>query len=371
MAVSRYKPPKKFLGVLLGLLAVLLSGCGSTTIFSAPAPLGAAVNVPYTTTASNSGSGLAALKGRDGSDAWHTATGEPSIIFQPVMVNGIIYTEGGTRKPGQNTLVAVRAGNGDILWRFQAPIWDFAMATDGATVLVAAGTHGLYALDAKTGATRWQRNETARAPLYVRDGVAVVTLTDAQGQDAHLAVYREDDGGPLWQLTYAPDVAINHTAIYTAASNEILAYAPQTGKELWHSETAGNIIAINNHSVTLSDGNNVVSLDAATGATRWNVPVAFDGWMGSAQSPTLVYGGHQDTVLAVRVSDGSQSWYSEFPGYIIVQISEEQGVVFAMLAGGAESSKPARVAALDGTTGRVYWQRDILQISDLVSNQPG
>ncbi len=47
-----------------------------------------------------------------------------------------------------------------------------------------------------------------------------------------------------------------------------------------------------------------------------------------------------------------------------------QGVVFAMLAGGPESSKPARVAALslNSTKAQVYWQRDIQHIQYLANN---
>ena len=385
MTASQYSPirltriataskSKLALLALLGTLAGLLSGCGETSVFNAAAPLASNVTIPYSISVGNADEdGLASFNGRDGSDAWHAAVGESSIVFTPVMANGIIYTEGGSRPPGQSTLLAVRASDGHILWKFLAPIWDFGMATDGVIVLVEAGAHGLYALDAKTGALRWQRAETAVPRLYVKDGVAIATITDTQGASAHFAFYEEEDGKPLWQLPETLSVDINHTAIYTSDTEEVLAYASQTGKVLWHSETAGKIIAVNEQAVLISDGQNVTSLDVATGHTLWDAPVALEGWSSVAQTPTLIYGASQngadqDEVIALRLSDGSELWHSEFPGHSVVQVIEVQGVVFALLTSKAENHQPPRVVALDGAVGKVYWSRDSQEISILVNN---
>jgi outer membrane protein assembly factor BamB len=356
--------------LLVVLVSLLLSGCGVTSIFNAPAPLATHVTIPYsvgdsgTTTA-----GLTALNGRDGNDAWHAATGEPSTNFQPIMVNGIIYTEGGSAQASSRTLVAVRASDGHILWKAPIPNPDFTIASDGVVVLAQAKADGLFALDAATGALRWRLDQPATDPVYVKDGIAVATIADAQGQGAHLAVYQEADGKPLWQLIYAALVGINNNAVYTSESNEVLAYAARTGKELWHSEIAGSLVGVNDQSVLVSGSRNVASLDPATGRTLWDVPVEFDGWKGIVQTPTLVYGAHNDSIIALSITNGTSTTLSaEFAGYTVIQITEIQGVVFAMLAGGPESSKPARVAALDGASGRVYWQRDIQEILFVANN---
>ncbi len=366
--ISVRLPPLALI-VLLSILAGLLSGCGQTSIFNAAAPLASDVTIPYSVGASNStAAGLVGLKGRDGGDAWHTDTGEPSAQFAPIMVNGVIYTEGGSLQPPQGALMAIRATDGHTLWQAPMPTRDFSIATDGVTVLVAAKSQGLYALDATNGALRWHLNEPATEPLYVKDGIAIATRTDAQGQGAHLAVYQADDGKPLWQLTYVPAIGINHTMIYTSDSDEALAYAARTGKELWHAEIAGNIAGANDQAVLLSGPQNVASLDAATGHVLWNVPVIFDGWQGIIQTPTTIYGAHQDSIIALSASGDISTLSSTFTGYIVVQITEEQGVVFALLSGGAESSKPARIAALNGAQGGVYWERDIQEIAFLVDN---
>jgi outer membrane protein assembly factor BamB len=356
------------LAPLVVLVSLLLSSCGETSIFNAAAPLASHVTIPYsiggsgTTTA-----GLTALNGRDGNDAWHAATGEPSTNFQPLMVNGIVYTESGTAQA--SSLVAVRASDGHTLWKAPMPNPNFTIASDGVVVLAQAKANGLFALDAATGALRWRLDQPATDPVYVKDGIAAATITDAQGQGAHLAVYQEEDGAPLWQLTYAPPAGINHSTVYTSESNETLAYAARTGKELWHSEIAGDLVGVNDQSVLISGSQHVASLDAATGLTLWDVPVEFDGWIGIVQTPTVVYGAHNDSVIALSFTNGTPTTLSsEFSNYTVTQITEVQGVVFAMLAGGPESSKPARVAALDATTGRVYWQRDVQEILFLVNS---
>src|SRR6185437_13589055 len=258
------------------------------------------VTIPYSVGGSGTTTaGLTALNGRDGNDAWHAATGEPSTNFQPIMVNGIIYTEGGSTQPSARTLVAVRASDGHILWKAPIPNPDFTIASDGVVVLAQAKADGLFALDAATGALRWRLDQPATDPVYVKDGVVVATITDAQGQGAHLAVYQEADGKPLWQLIYAALAGINHSAVYTSESNEILAYAARTGKELWHSEIAGNLVSVNDQSVLVSGPQHVASLDPATGRTLWDVPVVFDGWIGIVQTPTAVYGAHNDSVIAL------------------------------------------------------------------------
>jgi outer membrane protein assembly factor BamB len=356
---------------VLVLVSVLLSGCGTTSIFNEAAPLASGVNLPYavgdsrTTTA-----GLTALSGRDGSDAWHTATGEPSDRFAPLMAHGIIYAAGRTIQPPRGTLVAMRASDGRVLWKASMPNQEFTIATDGVVVVVEAKAAGLLALDAATGVLRWQLDQPVTDPVYVKDGIVIATIAGWQGEGTHLAVYQEENGKPLWQLTYAPLVGINHAAVYASDSNEVLAYAARTGKELWHSEIAGTIVGVNDQSVLISGSQHVASLDPSTGRTLWDVPVEFDGWPGIVQTSTLVYGTHQNAVIALNASSGSQAMASTFTDYTVIQITAIQGVIFAMLAGGPESSKPARVAALDGASGRVYWQRDIQEITFLINTVP-
>jgi outer membrane protein assembly factor BamB len=366
--------------VVLVLLIGLLAGCGTASTFNAAAPLSSDVTIAYSVGASGSTTtaGLIAFKGRDGTDAWHTATGEPSTQFKPLLVNGVIYTEGGSRQAAKGALVAVRAADGHTLWQVPMPDREFSIASDGTIVLVAAsgglGTAkvgGVYALDATTGALRWHLDEPATAPVYVGDGLAIASLADPQRPQGRLAIYQEDDGTPLWQLPYVPNVVgINHTAVYTSDGNvnEVLAYAARTGKELWHQEIAGNIVGVSDQTVTLGSAQNAACLDATTGSLIWNVDVSLDVWPGIVQTSTALYATHQDQIVALNTATGDQLWQTEFRGFTILQITQQQGMVFALIAGGSEFSKSTRIVAVDGSHGTVYWARDIQEVLFLVNS---
>lgn len=254
-----------------------MAGCGTTThassVFNAPAPLPANITIPYAVGGSNPPTtpGLIGLRARDGSFAWHVATGESNSQVPPVAVNGVIYVEGGSVPASQGsvdqtgTVAAVRATDGHILWQAPLPTGsgaddrDFRIASDGITVLVSDPTAGLYALVATTGAVRWHLDVPAMWPLAVRDGVAVATLPDPEGDTTHVAVYQEDNGQLLWQgedfssgnRDAVRTIGINHTAVYLTGQSAFIAYAARTGRQLWRQDMAGGIVGVDDHTVTL------------------------------------------------------------------------------------------------------------------------
>ncbi len=273
--------------VIVVLVSLLLSGCGETSIFNAAAPLASHITIPYSVGGSGTTTaGLTALNGRDGNDAWHAATGEPSTNFQPIMVNGIIYTEGGSTQPSSRTLVAVRASDGHTLWKAPMPNPDFTIASDGVIVLAQAKADGLFALDAATGALRWRLDQPATDPVYVKDGLAIATITDAQGQGAHLAVYQEDDGKPLWQLIYAALAGINHSTIYTSGEQRGTGVCRAHGQGTLAQRDRGQS---RQRERPIGAGQRLAACRqsrSGDGQTLWNVPVEFDGWPGIVQTPT-------------------------------------------------------------------------------------
>lgn len=391
--------PRLTVHVALMIVAGLAAGCGTphtSSVLHATAPLPADVTVAYAVGGSNPPAtpGLTGLRGRDGTDAWHAATGEPAnnSLNPPVEVNGVIYTEGGTvpttlNNPTQvGTVAAVRATDGHILWNVALPTGtgsddrDFHIATNGVIVLVTDPTAGLYALAATTGTVRWHLDEPATWPIAVGDGLAVATLPDAEANQAHVVAYREDDGTFLWQGDDFPygvsrgigTIGINRTAAYTAGQSGLTAYAPRSGAQLWHQETAGNIIGVDDHSLTIGilDGSgSVASFDAATGNTNWRAGGPNSSWtIPMMQTPTALYvsdpGGTH--LIALSMTNGAQLWRAAFPGYRFDSLAQQQGVVFADLLGPPETNTLERLVALDGASGTVYWERD-LRIYALVS----
>jgi outer membrane protein assembly factor BamB len=386
--VNILSPP---LRVVLVMVAGLVVGCGTThtsSVFHAAAPLPSDITIPYAVGGSNPPTtpGLTGLKGRDGSNAWHAATGEPnSQAPSPLEVNGVIYTEGGSVHVSDatgtldqvGTVAAVRASDGHILWQVPLPTGsgtddrDFHIATDGTTVLVTDPTAGLYALSATTGAVRWHRDEPVTWPLAVKDDVAVATRADPQGEKAYQVVYQEDDGKVLWQGRdflhgIRPVIGINHTSVYIAGPTALIAYATRTGKQLWRQEMMGNIVGVDDHTVTIgmSGGSySAACLDAVTGSINWTVRGSSDGWRPVLQTSAVLYGVTSPSLhlIAVSRTNGAQLWHAEFASYYVDSIAQEQGVVFAYLfvpPNALGESRPSRLVALDGSRGTVYWERD-------------
>jgi outer membrane protein assembly factor BamB len=239
-----------------------------------------------------------------------------------VEVNGVIYVEGGS-VPGtqgslrqMGTVAAVRATDGRILWQAPLPTGDgtddrdFRIATDGITVLVTDPTAGLYALAATTGAVRWHLDEPATWPLAVKNGLAVATLTDLQGNRTHVAVYQEDNGRLLWQggdfspgnIDDVMTIDINHTAVYLTGQTALIAYAARTGRVLWRQDMAGGIVGVDDHIITLGilgGIHSVACFDATTGSIIWSADGSYAGWNSMIQTPTVLY-----------VTDTASQWQS-------------------------------------------------------------
>jgi outer membrane protein assembly factor BamB len=351
---------------LLALAALLLGGCDSA-LYNAPAPLAADVTIPYAVGATAfTSAGITTLRGRDGNDTWHAATGDPSTRFTPLVAHGVVYAEGGSEgdlaTPPVSTLVAVRLADGQILWRSPVSLREYTIATDGETVLVATGDAGLDALDAATGKFRWHMDGPLLAPLFVGQGIVAITRTDPEGQQAHLEIYRESDGRLIWGFTYVPRFGANASGFYASDDDVVFAYALQSGADRWQRELPGDILIVTDQAVIVGDAHSLTSLDAATGRTLWTARTALDGDVASmviAHTADTLYGAYGNQVIALRLADGHQLWRQAFDGYTPVQVMQQQGVVFAMFVGRPGSGSPARIIALDGRHGALYWQRDI------------
>ena len=291
--------------------------------------------------------------------------GRAEYPVSPLVVGDVVYTEGGMLQPPSGTVVAIHRSDGHILWQTPMPTRDFFIAADDSTVLVAVGADGLYALDASDGSIRWHLEGMVKYPIRVGHGIVVATWTDPQSQYAHVEVNRESDGAPLWKLSYAPTVFVGENAVVTSLAGDTQALSLQTGEQLWHSELLGDVVAVTAQAVIVAASQSVTALDPASGRVVWEKPESFDLIGHVASSSAAIFGTSLGLLRALRISDGDELWHRTFQGYTVVQIAPEDGVLFVLLAGGPESSTPARIAALDGGTGAVYWERDVVNGSIL------
>ena len=146
----------------------------------------------------------------------------------------------------------------------------------------------------------------------------------------------------------------------------MIAYAARTGKQLWRQEMSGNIVGVDDHTVTIgmSGGSySAACLDAVTGNINWTVSGSSDGWRPVLQTSRVLYGvtSLSRHLIAVSMTNGAQLWHAEFGSYYVGSIAQEQGIVFAYLfvpPNALGVSPPSRLVALDGSRGTVYWERD-------------
>ncbi len=361
---------------LLILLALLLGACDQSGLsIKTSAPLPPSIIIPYI--ASSSGTtpgGVTALHGRDGTIAWHTASGVPSSQWIPTAVNGVLYVEGGTSQPVVGgivnaSVIALRLTDGRVLWQTPMPVGDFGPAVDGSLLLVAAGASGLYALDASDGAILWHRAVQLKGSVYASGGIAVVTRTDyvAPGtyvESACLAAFRERDGVPLWCSPKWPDaaVAITPTTVIINEGGQLVgALASSTGQFLWEGDAQGSIVAVHDQQVLVSTLQQIAALDVTTGHVVWQSTTSVADWAGAAWSTTgaAVYVADQTEVVALGTGDGTQLWRASYGDYTPDQFVMEAGVLFVLLDPPPESNTPPRLVGVAPDSGAVYWRRDL------------
>jgi outer membrane protein assembly factor BamB len=189
-----------------------------------------------------SGAGdLVAIDERDGSERWRvrlSEVGDP--VHNPAFQDGKVYV---TADGGGS--VAVDAADGSIVWRFDTGglSTGTAVVADGLAYVGASGdatTGMLWALDAGSGAIRWQVAKPIFTPAVV-DGVAFsgsvalgVSALDASTGDV-LWTFPVD--GPARPLGVADGV------VYVPADQEHRVYAldAATGMELWRFDVDSGI----------------------------------------------------------------------------------------------------------------------------------
>ena len=162
---------------------------------------------------------------------------------------------------------------------------------DGGTLVVVA-SRGIVALDAGTGAVRWQQARSAGSPSMpaIVDGLAVHAA--GEGEDTVLVARRLDDGAVEWETP----MTVSVTAPVTAAGDLVLAG---------------------------TEGGGLRALDSASGEERWSLDLR-----GAIEAAPAVAAGvavvtafdssaAEGVVAAVRLSGpGAHGplWRTTFPG---------------------------------------------------------
>lgn len=318
--------------------------------------------------------------------AWSFRTPDSYLTGSPVIADGIVYA--GTRddsEDGRASFDAVDLATGERLWHFPTPSSVHgtpAVANGLVYVPTLEGT--LFALDARTGELRWQRNpETPGQRSFhgvaVADGRVYYALQADQGeaQDGLLQVFDATTGEPIWtaplmggmrEVKGAPAVADGRVVI-GSEDNSFVAFDAATGAELWTVppgrgyQDANPTIA--GGRVFLGVERELIARHAATGEELWTyrsrdqsfIPGNITPASAAVRGDTAYMAFPDGNVAALDVATGKPRWTVRLPGRTYLG-----GVLSSPTISGDTvyvGSNDGFVYGLDLSTGTIVWKYEV------------
>lgn len=215
-------------------------------------------------------------------------------------------------------LVAVDAETGAIRWQAaDRPTRVPPVAADDAVYVVQS--QALVALDLKTGAERWRTpfDAAVSAPLVARGGWVVVGL-----ENGEVTALRGNDGVRVWTTSFATPVvaapAINGARLYLPGGDaRVRTVDIESGTLLWEQAVGGAVLTISPLGERVyvgADDNFFYALDDATGRRLWRWRTGGDPIGSASADDRRVYFSSLDTIVrALDRRHGAQQWRRPLP----------------------------------------------------------
>jgi alcohol dehydrogenase (cytochrome c) len=229
----------------------------------------------------------------------------------PIVVDGVMFVS----EPA-NAVVALDARTGRSLWRYERPVpkdlrlccgrVNRGVAVLGASIYYGTIDAHLIALDARTGAVRWdvvmadykKGYSSTGAPLAVRDKIVIGMAGGEFGVSGYIDAYDAKSGRRAWRFNTIPREGEPGHETWAGDSWKTGAvtswvtgvYEPETDTILWGTGNPGP-----DWNGDVRQGDNLysdclVALDPATGSKKWHfqyTPHDVNDW-DSTQTPSLV-----------------------------------------------------------------------------------
>jgi outer membrane protein assembly factor BamB len=254
-----------------------------------------------------------AVDAATGRERWRLDVEGP-VVSAPLVADGAVYI--GTNA---GVLYGIDAGSGEERWQFAAgsTIWAAPSYADG-TVFFGSWDTNAYAIDAATGAERWRF--AAEGPIWaaapVVDGVVYVASKgdDMAGRPFRLFALDAADGTTRWQvdlphsnnlapLTGQDAVAVGGGVVLYMHQFILHAFDAQTGTERWQAPVPvptslfEQPVAGDGLVVFPGTKGALAAVDAAGGATRWQLTLGTADLSWPVIAGGMVYVGATDGVL--------------------------------------------------------------------------
>lgn len=275
---------------------------------------------------------------------WSTSIGEGDarrqrITADPVVGGGLIYTLDAAAH-----VSAVSASGGTVWSRDLVPAGEGegqatggGMAYADGVLYVSSGFGRLTALDATSGAVRWQQrlNATGSGTPTVRDGLLYLVAGDETGW-----AINTKDGRVAWQVQATPSVGnvlgapapalTSDLVVFAFGSGDIIASFRKGGLRRWSasvsgqrkgravariSDVTGGPVVVGSRIYIGNHSGRTVALEKDLGERIWT---AQEG----ALSPVWPAGdsifqiGDQNELLRINAGTGETIWATELPGFL-------------------------------------------------------
>ena len=266
-----------------------------------------------------------ALDLQTGEELWTVEAGR-QIRSSPLVSDGVVYFGAGDR-----TLRAVNVENGQELWRFEATAeFNSSPSIVKGTIYATSRLDFIYALDARTGLLKWERNLNEccamllgnSAPTIIGELVSSI-ITGGRLGTVFQAIDRTS-GDIRWsiELTGGPSdaVAVSSGVAFRAVSKpnvdgKVRAIALETQDVRWTFETDDRARVLTSPAVTdelviFGDSKGrLQAIDVETGEVEWFFDTGVEVGTAPSVADGLVYFGTIDgAIFAVDLITGHERW---------------------------------------------------------------
>ncbi len=422
-------------GLTICVLASLLAGCGVTTasparttparttpgvfVLTANTPSGAHPGPAYTT--------LSFVASDTGKVRWQHREELGSFFPNgnadaPVVADGVVYMVGGINMtstdrahPPSGMLLALRASDGQQLWRNDVGTLASRPLMDGDTIYITAHhvvansgpSKTVYALNRRDGSVRWKTEivgtGTVTDDLTLSHGRLFLSASQFCFDSCNAAYFFALDtanGHIIWQQKYEGNVTIlpplvDGDAVYARILDSdvgLHALSAADGHQLWQDPadslfTSGKDYLVRGgmvytdkvtqwaeaaHFTPLKDA--MVALDGMTGAPRWQTPTDLNPTVLAVEGDRVIIRSeapnphasqttslYVDAISALRVSDGQRLWSVQQDAYGGTAVSAG-AALYTTLPPPTISSTPEgqlEIAALRTADGSYLWHQPV------------